>query len=46
MVHLVLSTTRGNSGNRFFPHQGYLGLTPVRVEGGMSSPRFSPIHTF
>ncbi|KAI0670567.1 hypothetical protein C8Q78DRAFT_975530 [Trametes maxima] len=33
MVHLVLSTTRGNSGNRFFPHQGYLGLTPVRVEG-------------
>ncbi|KAI1787911.1 hypothetical protein LXA43DRAFT_975083 [Ganoderma leucocontextum] len=33
MVHLVLSTSRGNSGNRFFPHQGYLGLTPVRVEG-------------
>ncbi|OSD02885.1 hypothetical protein PYCCODRAFT_1467563 [Trametes coccinea BRFM310] len=33
MVHLVLSTTRGNSGNRYFPHQGYLGLTPVRVEG-------------
>ncbi|KAI0781125.1 hypothetical protein BD413DRAFT_463284 [Trametes elegans] len=33
MVHIVLSTTRGNSGNRYFPHQGYLGLTPVRVEG-------------
>ncbi|TBU32243.1 hypothetical protein BD311DRAFT_654680 [Dichomitus squalens] len=33
MVKLLLSTTRGNSGNRFFPHQGYLGLTPVRVEG-------------
>ncbi|KAI8998813.1 hypothetical protein BD414DRAFT_575301 [Trametes punicea] len=33
MVHLVLSTTRGNSGNRYFPHHGYLGLTPVRVEG-------------
>ncbi|KAH9946274.1 uncharacterized protein BXZ73DRAFT_95777 [Epithele typhae] len=33
MVHLVLSATRGNAGGRFFPHQGYLGLTPVRVEG-------------
>ncbi|KJA20222.1 hypothetical protein HYPSUDRAFT_111166, partial [Hypholoma sublateritium FD-334 SS-4] len=23
----------GNQGQRFFPHTGYLGLTPVRVEG-------------
>ena len=27
MVHLVLSTHRGNSAHRFFPHQGYLVLT-------------------
>ncbi|KAI0689134.1 hypothetical protein BC835DRAFT_1257834, partial [Cytidiella melzeri] len=33
MVHLILSTTKGNSSSRHFPFQGYLGLTPVRVDG-------------
>ncbi|KAF9566266.1 hypothetical protein CPC08DRAFT_657891 [Agrocybe pediades] len=33
MVHLVLSSTKGNQGLRYFPYTGYLGLTPVRVEG-------------
>ncbi|OBZ75724.1 hypothetical protein A0H81_04517 [Grifola frondosa] len=33
MVQLHVSTTKGNSGSRFFPYQGYLGLTPVKVEG-------------
>ena len=42
MVHLVLSTTRGNGGTRYFPHQGYLGLTPVRVEGSTSLPLVVP----
>lgn len=36
MVHLILSTTKGNSSVRPFPHQGYLGLTPVRVDGIVS----------
>lgn len=33
MVQLFLSTTKGNAGIRHFPYQGYLGLTPVRVDG-------------
>ncbi|KAF8162919.1 hypothetical protein B0H34DRAFT_300025 [Crassisporium funariophilum] len=33
MVHLILSSTKGNQGLRFFPYSGYLGLTPIRVEG-------------
>ena len=33
MVTLCLTTTRGNGGSRHFPFQGYLGLTPVRVDG-------------
>ncbi|TFK42948.1 hypothetical protein BDQ12DRAFT_677063 [Crucibulum laeve] len=33
MVHLVLSSAKGNQGLRYFPHSGYLGLTPVRIEG-------------
>ena len=33
MVQLFLSTAKGNAGVRHFPYQGYLGLTPVRVEG-------------
>ncbi|KAF8061540.1 hypothetical protein FPV67DRAFT_1509348 [Lyophyllum atratum] len=33
MVHLVLSSTKGNQGLRYFPYVGYLGLTPVKVEG-------------
>ncbi|KAG6876659.1 hypothetical protein C0992_012157 [Termitomyces sp. T32_za158] len=36
MVQLVLSSTKGNQGLKYFPHVGYLGLTPVRVEGGQS----------
>ncbi|KAG6831308.1 hypothetical protein H0H92_011515 [Tricholoma furcatifolium] len=33
MVHLILSSTKGNQGLRYFPYVGYLGLTPVKVEG-------------
>lgn len=33
----------GNQGLRFFPYSGYLGLTPIRVEGGPSfSSRITP----
>jgi hypothetical protein len=37
MVQLILSTSKGNSSARHFPFQGYLGLTPVRVEGIVST---------
>ncbi|KAF5330559.1 hypothetical protein D9619_006007 [Psilocybe cf. subviscida] len=33
MVHLILSSSKGNQGHRYFPYAGYLGLTPIRVEG-------------
>ncbi|THG98590.1 hypothetical protein EW026_g3629 [Hermanssonia centrifuga] len=33
MVTLYLSTTKGNGGIRHFPYQGFLGLTPVRIDG-------------
>ncbi|KAL5511510.1 hypothetical protein ACEPAH_4727 [Sanghuangporus vaninii] len=33
MVKLSILSYRGNSNSRFFPHSGYLGLTPVKVEG-------------
>ncbi|PPQ77592.1 hypothetical protein CVT25_011384 [Psilocybe cyanescens] len=33
MVQLILSSTKGNQGLRYFPYSGYLGLTPIRVEG-------------
>ncbi|KAH8107184.1 hypothetical protein BXZ70DRAFT_282113 [Cristinia sonorae] len=33
MVRLSLAPTRGNNSSRYFPFQGYLGLTPLRVEG-------------
>ncbi|KAF8201457.1 hypothetical protein BJ912DRAFT_502123 [Pholiota molesta] len=33
MVHLVLSSAKGNQGHRYFPYAGYLGLTPVRIDG-------------
>ncbi|KAF9480089.1 hypothetical protein BDN70DRAFT_643272 [Pholiota conissans] len=33
MVHLVLSSTKGNQGQRYFPYHGYLGLTPIRIDG-------------
>ncbi|KAF8579502.1 hypothetical protein K439DRAFT_1637986 [Ramaria rubella] len=32
MVKLSLSSTKGN-GARFFPHAGYLALTPIKLEG-------------
>ncbi|KAF9264854.1 hypothetical protein L218DRAFT_899979 [Marasmius fiardii PR-910] len=32
MVHLLLLSSKGN-GVRYFPYTGYLGLTPVKVEG-------------
>ena len=31
--HRLRSPSAGNQGQRFFPHTGYLGLTPIRVEG-------------
>ena len=49
MVKLSLISPKGNQGIRYFPHQGYLGLTPVRVEGRASlvpSPRPLPLTTF
>ncbi|KAI0340586.1 hypothetical protein BDW22DRAFT_383736 [Trametopsis cervina] len=33
MVKVTLSPARGNPSSRHFPFQGYLGLTPVRVDG-------------
>ncbi|KAL0947100.1 hypothetical protein HGRIS_013238 [Hohenbuehelia grisea] len=33
MVHLSLSSPKGNQGSRYFPYSGYLGLTPLKVEG-------------
>ncbi|KAI6022709.1 hypothetical protein EDC04DRAFT_2900670 [Pisolithus marmoratus] len=33
MVKLSLVSPKGNQGIRDFPHHGYLGLTPVKVEG-------------
>lgn len=33
MVKLSVLSYRGNSNTRAFPHSGYLGLTPVKVEG-------------
>ncbi|KZT11541.1 uncharacterized protein LAESUDRAFT_275759 [Laetiporus sulphureus 93-53] len=33
MVHLSVLPAKGNPSSRFFPFHGYLGLTPVRVEG-------------
>ena len=33
MVQLSLTTSKGNAGTRHFPFQGYLGLTPIRVDG-------------
>ncbi|KAF8447917.1 hypothetical protein L210DRAFT_3527503 [Boletus edulis BED1] len=33
MVKLSLISPKGNQGVRYFPYQGYLGLTPLRFEG-------------
>ncbi|KIL68615.1 hypothetical protein M378DRAFT_120886 [Amanita muscaria Koide BX008] len=35
-MNLVLSSTRGKQGLRHFPHSGFLGLTPVQVDGSVS----------
>jgi len=39
LLSLILSSyfNTGNQGLRYFPYTGYLGLTPIRVEGGMFS---------
>lgn len=36
----LLAIIQGNQGLRYFPHLGYLGLTPVRVEGSLYLPFF------
>jgi hypothetical protein len=36
MVHLSLFSPKGNQAARYFPYHGYLGLTPIKVEGGLS----------
>lgn len=33
MVHLLLASSNGNQGLRYFPFAGLLGLTPVKVDG-------------
>lgn len=38
MVKLSLISPKGNQGVRYFPYQGYLGLTPLRFEGRAYSP--------
>jgi hypothetical protein len=44
MVHLSLLSTKGNQAARYFPYHGYLGLTPIKVEGGLFiSFLFTPI---
>ncbi|KAL1728670.1 hypothetical protein EV714DRAFT_252546 [Schizophyllum commune] len=35
MVQLSLVSNKGNSGVRYFPYTGYLGLTPIKVEGAV-----------
>lgn len=42
MVKLSILSYKGNSNSRFYPHSGYLGLTPVKVEGGQYHP-FRPV---
>jgi hypothetical protein len=36
MVQLSLFFPKGNQAARYFPYHGYLGLTPIKVEGGVS----------
>ncbi|KAJ7694189.1 hypothetical protein B0H17DRAFT_1058115 [Mycena rosella] len=33
MVQLLLASTKGNHGVRYFPYSGYLGLTTLKVDG-------------
>ncbi|KAG2061664.1 hypothetical protein BDR06DRAFT_925578 [Suillus hirtellus] len=35
MVKLTILSPKGNHGVRFFPHSGYLGLTPLKFEGAV-----------
>ncbi|KAL1748134.1 hypothetical protein HDZ31DRAFT_60668 [Schizophyllum fasciatum] len=35
MVQLSLLSNKGNSGVRYFPYTGYLGLTPIKLEGAV-----------
>lgn len=42
MVQLLLLSPKGNQGTRYFPYSGYLGLTPIKVDGGQYNPLFSP----
>ncbi|KAJ8078588.1 hypothetical protein PM082_012871 [Marasmius tenuissimus] len=44
MVHLLLISSKGN-GVRYFPYTGYLGLTPVKVEGVVRTKRDSDLKT-
>ncbi|KAG7092285.1 hypothetical protein E1B28_008647 [Marasmius oreades] len=44
MVHLLLVSTKGN-GVRYFPFAGYLGLTPVKVEGVVCTKLDSDLKT-
>lgn len=37
MVKLSILSYKGNANTRFYPHSGYLGLTPVKVDGGTRS---------
>jgi hypothetical protein len=39
MVVLSLHSRRENSAPRYFPHSGYLGLTPLKVEGFVRTRR-------
>ncbi|KAI0797814.1 hypothetical protein C8Q75DRAFT_20429 [Abortiporus biennis] len=39
MVHLSLVPLKGSLAGKCFPHQGFLGLTPVRVEGVLLAQR-------
>lgn len=42
-THSPLTFRTGNQGLRYFPHSGYLGLTPVKVEGSKSISFFTRI---
>ena len=40
-LSLLFTHITGNQGLRYFPHLGYLGLTPIRVEGSQLPLLFS-----
>jgi hypothetical protein len=45
-AHCLQPLTRSLAGNgvRYFPYSGYLGLSPVKVEGGLFSSESIPVH--